>query len=80
MLLHGYFAKDLLTADGYTLSARATKKQTYKMIPPTSVKNAQHEAKQHHNNNWHVTKHEDKPTSDINDEQKPDYASSVPTQ
>ena len=72
MLSHGYFAKDLVTADGYTLSARASKKQTYKMIPPTSAKNAQQEAKQHYNYNGHDAPREDAPTSDNNNAQKPD--------
>ena len=42
------------------------RKQTYKMIPPTSAKNAQQEAKQHYNYNGHDAPREDAPTSDNN--------------
>ena len=50
------------------------------MIPPTSVKNAQQETKQHYNNNIHDTPREDAITPDINNAQKPDIALSVSSQ
>ena len=50
------------------------------MIPPTSAKNAQQEAKQHYNYNGHDAPREDAPSSDNNNAQKPDNASSVSSQ